>query len=320
MSSLLVELLDSPDIKKRIQHVFNELCTNRNVDAKKIAMTSAFLCIQNIRTDAALISEIAGNGIYDSSLRANNSFCEFFKFEHDKIKAKSTVFCQSLIRNFFEAEYTINFLLGIAKSFDLKQHRSREYKEIFRSALKFSSIERLLPDKDKILNIEKYYEQLKKKVAWLVHDPHFWVQYAMAKIAVPDFEKAQQLLDNAYGKAKAKGDGYNTSNIDTQQARLYFLKAMKVDSTMSSFQLFHKAHELLRKTPNDIYKFRQLHLYNDYFRLKYDLLDETSKKRFIYSCKEISHIIKNDFPQGAPQSYKALGEIDRIIDSIKILG
>lgn len=121
ISSLLVALLNSPDIKSRIKKVFEGLFASKDVDIKKISIASAFLCIQSIRTDTALISEVAGNGIYDSRLRTNSSFCELFKFEHDKIKAKSTIFCQSFIQNYFEPEYTMSFLLGIAESFDSKK-------------------------------------------------------------------------------------------------------------------------------------------------------------------------------------------------------
>lgn len=195
-----------------------------------------------------------------------------------------------------------------------RKNRSREHKEIFRSALRFSFIERLLPNENKKSNLEKYYERLKKRVPWLIQDPHFWVQYAMAKIAAPDFEKAQQFLDNAYGKAKARY-GYDTSSLDTQQARLYLLRAVKDDSTMLSLELFRDAHRLLRNTPNDVYKFRQLYLYIEYFKSKYKFLDEAGKKSFVYSCKEILHIIQNDLPGGVPQYSGVIAQIGDIVSS-----
>lgn len=261
--------------------------------------------MQNVRVDTALVSEIAGNSVYDTRLHNNESFCEFFKFEYGKLKSKSTIFCRSLIQNYFSPDYTISFLLNLAKMFDSKRNKSKEHNEIFKSTLKFSTIERLLPNDGKRENLEKYYESLKRKVKWLIYDPHFWVQYAMAKIATPDFDKAQQYLDNAYAKAKHK-DNYDTSNIDTQQARLYLLRATKAKFTLEAPKLFADAHRLLCKTPNDIYKYRQLYLYIEYYDKVFNLLDIKSKNNFIYSCKEILYIIQQDIPQGVPQYYNTL--------------
>lgn len=302
ISSLLISLLNSPDIKERIKNVFDILLRDTTIDIKKVVMATSYLCMQNIRTDTALVSEIVGNSVYDSRLRNNESFCEFFKFEYGKIKSKSTIFCRSLIQNYFSPDYTINFLLNLASVFDTKKNKSREYSEIFKSTLKFSTIERLIPAEGKRENLEKYYESLKRKVKWLVHDPNFWVQYAMAKIASPDFDKAQQYLDNAYAKAREKY-GYDTSAIDTQQARLYFLRSIKSKFTLESYQLFVKAHKLILNTPNDIYKYRQLYLYIEYYDNIFDSLDIRSKKNFIYSCKEMLYKIENNLPQGSPQYY-----------------
>lgn len=311
ISSLLVSLLNSPDIKTRIKHVFDSLLADTSFDIKSIVMATSYLCIQNVRTDTALVSEVAGNSVYDARLRNNESFCEFFKFEHGKLKSKSTIFCRSLIQSYFSPDYTINFLLNLASLFESKRNKSSEYREIFKSTLKFSTIERLLPSEGKRENLEKYYESLKKKVKWLVHDPHFWVQYAMAKIASPDFDKAQQYLDNAYGKARDRYN-YDTASIDTQQARLYILRAIKSESTLEAHKLFLDAHRLLCTTPNDIYKYRQLYLYIDYYEDRFLNLDIPSKKNFVYSCKEILSIIQNDLSQGTPQYQNAIKKLDDI--------
>jgi hypothetical protein len=290
LSVLLVHLLESPDIKNRIKNIFDDLVKNSCADMKKIIFTTAFLCIHNIRVDIALVSEIVGNTVYDSEIRSNALFREFFKFDQGKLITKSTLFCQSLIRNYFSPEYTIHALLNIAETFDKKKWSSKEHEAIFKSTLRFSTVERSLPNDNKKINLDKYYEALKRKVVWLVDDPHYWVQYAMAKVTAPDFSKAQQYLDNAYGKARAKYN-YDTSNIDTQQARLFLLQAIQLDSTLQGFELFNKAHKLLRNTPNDIYKYRQLYLYVDYFNVKNNHLDETLRKKLFYAYEEMLHII-----------------------------
>ena len=47
-------------------------------------------------------------------------------------------------------------------------------------------------------------------------------------------------------------------------------------------------------------------MYIEYYDKVFNLLDVKSKKNFIYSCKEILHIIQRDLPQGIPQYYNTL--------------
>ena len=110
ISSLLISLLNSPDIKSRIKYVFDILLSDTTIDLQNIVMTTAYLCMQNVRVDTALVSEIAGNSVYDTRLHNNESFCEFFKFEYGKLKSKSTIFCRSLIQNYFSPDYTLSLI------------------------------------------------------------------------------------------------------------------------------------------------------------------------------------------------------------------
>lgn len=309
ISSLLISLLNSPDIKARIQGVLDKLLSD-NKKLQDVAFVTFYLCMQNVRVDTSLISEIAGDIVYDANLRTNELFCEFFKFEHGILKSKSSVFCRSLIQNFFNPEYTIYSLLNIATFFEKRKKMSREHDSLFKSTLKFSTIERILPSEKKRENLEKYYESLKRKISWLINDPHFWVQYAMAKIAAPDYDKAQQYLDNAYRIARDK-IYYETSNIDTQQARLFLLRAIKANFTLEAHTLFSSAHKILRSTPNDIYKCRQLYLYVDYYETKFNDLDINSKKSFIYACKEMFFNIKG-FALGNTQYSEIIMKLNSI--------
>lgn len=206
--------------------------------------------------------------------------------------SRSSIFCQKVIKDFVEPEYTMSLLLAIAGK--LKSTRgSCIHSDLLKSCFKFSTIEKLLPDENKLKNIVNYYEKLKRIVSWLINDPHFWLQYAMGHISCGDYVKAQKLLDNAYGKAKTKPN-YYVENIDTQQARLYILKARQAETTTESLEMFKQGHKKLMTVQNSRYKYRQVYLYEKFYNAINVNLDVSSKKMVLKFCNEMIGSIISD--------------------------
>ena len=170
-------------------------------------------------------------------------------------------------------------MLDLAEKYDeLKSNGSTE-KELFKSLLRFSFAERLLPEKGKLNSLVKYYEELKVRVWWLKRDPHFWLQYGMARMNHGQLEKAQSNLDEAYVLASNKPN-YDTSYLDTQQARLYILQSFKQSNGNVIWELFQKAHNLLMLLDDDVYKYRQVTAYKRFFEQKYSALSKKNKNLF----------------------------------------
>jgi hypothetical protein len=144
----------------------------------------------------------------------------------------------------------------------------------------------LLPGTKKRYTLLEHYENLKVSVPWLKRDPHFWLQYAMANITYKDFTKAQQFLDQAYSLAYNKKH-YYTSNIDTQQARLLILKSLGEADATTAFSLFEKAHHLMIKLDESVYKYRQVPLYYDFFDVWGAKLSKKNVVLFQRSCQQI---------------------------------
>lgn len=119
----------------------------------------------------------------------------------------------------------------------------------------------------------------------LERTPHFWLQYAMARIAIDDYHVAQNYLDTAYAKAY---DGYDTSYLDAQQARLWIKLAINEKDQNKSIGLFEQAHILLRNLQDDQYKYRQVETYSDFYEKKYSVLSNKNKAKFISQVKEMT--------------------------------
>ncbi|MBQ7739140.1 MAG: SIR2 family protein [Desulfovibrionaceae bacterium] len=304
ISLLLFNIFESDHIKNKIKSIISNLIDENDV-IKNITVVELYLCMLDIKIDFSLLSELSSNAIYDSGIRTNPSFNAIFNIKDGMFVSKSGMFCQKVIKNFIEPDYTIKTLLTIADRINALNSYNRDvvHDEILKSCFKFSTIERILPDNDKEKNIISYYERLKRTIKWLIHDPHFWLQYGMGFIAVNDLNKAQQYLNNAYAKAKRR-ENYTLDSIHTQQARLYILQAIDCKDIKNSLNIFKQGHNLLISIQNSKYKYRQLYLYDLYFKNKKDSLNKDQIDLFLNLCKLMrKNINKNFTDNGSSESY-----------------
>lgn len=286
ISLALLNLFQAPQIKDRVSSVLANVISDKN--HKDTIFSISLIELLDLSVNFSLVSDVSGNDdIYSSNLRHNESFKELFKLDNNQVISKSSLFCLSLIRNHFSATYIASQLQRIAQRFNEYKRKNFEQERIFKSMLRFSFVESLLPEANKKNNLKNYYEDLKISVPWLKNDPHFWLQYGMAYTTFKEYTKAQSFLDQAYSLA-AKKDNYHTSNIDTQQARLFILMAINESDSSKVFNYFENAHKLLSRLDNDVYKFRQVEKYRDYFDACYSRLSKGHKVDFEHFCKRMS--------------------------------
>lgn len=296
MSLTLLELFNAPQIKDRISKILDGLLEEK--DIKDTVFSIAFIKVLGLQCTYSLISDVSGTDvIYSSKLQNNEDFKNLFKSEGLQVQAKSSVFCLSLIRNHFSASYVTNELQRIAKVFNSHRHNEYEQKNVFKATLRFSFVERIIPGENKKSNLRRYYEDLKISVPWLKNDPHFWLQYGMANITFKEYPKAQQFFDQSYSLAQKK-NGYYTSNIDTQQARLYLLIAMQEKDPAKMYEGFSKCHRLLDRLDNDVYKFRQVEKYRDFFEATFAQLSKKNRVNFQHACNSMRTSINNAVDSG----------------------
>ena len=284
ISLLLLGLLNSPNIKKKITTQTDALYLD---EAFKKTVFSICLCeIVNVVPTTSLISEIiADNEILNSRLRKSNEFNSIFTYAKNTVKCKSSILALSLLNTTFSDSYVLEMLLDIVERLDKHRDNTPELHEVKKSLLRFHFVEKILPQKKKYLN--RYYEQLKIKCKWLLSSPHYWVQYAMCRLAYNDFQKAQDYLTTAYEQAKTKKVDFHTDDIDTQQARLFLNQSLNSHDPSESYKLFNYANVLLSKLPNDGKKFRQVLIYRKIFSEQYLNYTPKNKTSFEHSCKAL---------------------------------
>jgi len=293
LSLTLLNILNAPQIKDRVSLLTKELFKVK--EYKDTAFAIALAETLDLKPNLSLVSEISlNNTIYDTKFRSNAYFKELFKITNNEILSKSSIFALSLLQNHFSPTYVVDQLLKVVEKYNTLKSNGYSERSIFKSLLRFSFIERALPEMNKKNNLTRYYEKLKIVVPWLKNDPHYWLQYGMSRLPYKDYAKAQAYFDQAYSLANNKS-GYHTNNIDTQQARLYLLLAQSDSDPNQAFYYFENAHNLLSKLDNDVYKFRQVDRYQKVFESKFSIFSTKNKVAFTYACNSmIAEIEKSE--------------------------
>ena len=284
----LLSILQAPQMVERVNLLLSALFTKKTI--KKTIFSINILSALDFPLTPSLISEIAEcDDIYSSSLRENNNFKNLFSISKGNVIGKSSLTSIALIRNNFAPIYVVDELLAAITKLNSNRHDNQQ-NELLMALLRFSSVERLFPEKQRINNLARYYEEIKRRVTWLKSDPHYWLQYAMALLAYDDFTKTQRMLDHAYEWASKK-PGYHTVHIDMQQCKLYLKMSSKADSIDESFKLFNKGIEFINKVPNDTKKFRMIDQMSTVFTNKYSFYNSKQKSDFISKIEKF----KNEF-------------------------
>lgn len=292
--SVLVSVFDAPQIKKRFQDALLPLLEN---DAnKKMILGICVLAIIGVPVTDANIADIAGNDmIYQSALFRNDGFVDTFVPRGNKIVVNAPL-ALALVDVLFDSAAIKNFLLDVAERFNNVSRSGYDVRnDVFKQIRRFSVVERMLHErKDMETTISDFYDSLKGRVPWLVREPHFWLQYAMAKMMFGDLKTAEQYMDTAYGYADRKFEGYDKKALDLQSAHLLIMKAMRASNSEVIINLFMQTHNKILDLPNDEYKFRQLDMYKELWDKKESFLSFKNKRQFVSCCSRMLECIQHN--------------------------
>ena len=106
----------------------------------------------------------------------------------------------------------------------------------------------MLPKKGKRESLLLFYQGL-REIPEERSNPHFWLQYAIARLSHPDednLDRAKSYLDTALSLAN-KRTNYWTDDIETQLARYYFQNSISDSNTelISAFSDYEQGIKLI---------------------------------------------------------------------------
>ncbi|PYD85007.1 hypothetical protein DNF23_51285 [Pseudomonas syringae pv. pisi] len=320
LQQTLLSILQAPQMVTRVNDIVQDLWKKKGF--KDTVFAISVLSALDFPLKPSMVSEVAGNDeIYNSALRSNESFSNLFRISKGEIQSRSSLFSLALIRNHFHPTYVVDEILAIAKRMDSQASQNNLHKLVLKAILRFSGIESLFPERQKINNLVRYYEEVKRRLPWLKNDPHYWLQYGMALLAYDEYTKSQRMIDLAYEWAEKKRN-YHTVHIDMVQSRLYMEMATKEKVSAESYKLFSKAMSVLKHVPDDDAKFRYLERVGALFSSAFEGYSKSNKIDFVKTCEVLSRDTQAHIDRTQPKgsSERRLVAIRQKLDEIAFRG
>lgn len=234
LSYLLLSLLESKHVSEKFIPVFQELAKQK--DKLKILVSVFVLNLLGIQsiTRKVLFDLTEDSFVLNPAFNRDEILSIFFRIENGATVApKSTLFAKFFFSRFQKPALMVEILSELAKkSYDLKSNNTERmrYGKIYKSLATYTNIQQMFPEKDKRKTLIRYYEEL-RNIQPENKNPHFWLQYAIARLAyaeaVPDnnLSIAKEFLDTALSLAAQK-KGYKIYDLQTQLSRYYIMHGL----------------------------------------------------------------------------------------------
>ncbi|EPC7545537.1 SIR2 family protein [Morganella morganii] len=298
LSSLLLHVLKSKNIKDKLNAILDGLGKNKeNYDTIFSLLLLSILGYKcppkNIVSDVAM-----NNRIYEGGFLNDSLVNTIINIKNNNIEDISSSLAKYIIQECYNKVYVKEKLLDIIEFLNkiYMDTKELEIKEITKKILRFSSLERMLPNKRN--EIKDFYKKAKERLPFLQHNPHFWVQYAMASIPFKEYNVAEDYLETALGLANSITD-YHTRDIDTQRGRLYLLFCIDDESagfkkSKSNFEYFKLANEIFSRVKYEHQKLRPLINYKKVYDIRFNEFKKGEKVYFEHAVNKISRDIQDD--------------------------
>lgn len=245
---ILLGLLKSPQVERRLNVFFSEMKDSNTLLVNVVAI----LCLSMSNITAPTLHMVAAltdsNEIFNKSFRENEVFKQLTSRNNDTVIAKSSALAEFILTTFPNPTLLVETLVTIAKNARAKSDGSRFYFNFYKDLASFRYIQKMLPKKGKRESLILFYQGLREIPEERIN-PHFWLQYAIARLSHPDednLNRAKSYLETALSLAK-KRTNYWTDDIETQLARYYFQNSISDSNTelSAAFSDFEQGIKLI---------------------------------------------------------------------------
>ncbi|MDZ7775278.1 MAG: SIR2 family protein [Bacteroidales bacterium] len=318
---LLLKQLESNDILRRFQKVISTLQNKKNYHE-----ALALILVSNVFNFTLQLEDLVyvldDEILNDFSFRKNIAVREFVNFEEGRIKVRSSILSEAILRNVVSSHSLIDTLIKVCCRLDNRRD-DKNTRIILKELISFSNLQSILKKdtSEYKFNILRFFEGI-RNMQYCRKNPHYWLQYAIARLAEREYGLADKYFQSAYALSK-KIDWFDTYQIDNHYARYLLENEIYYGALDTCMGQFLKAHKILAN-PNDKnktrhYPFRVAQHYFPFYQKFFKDLPQKDKLVFLHSCEEI--IMKVDVYLKSIDNYRIKGEVEKAKELIlEILG
>jgi hypothetical protein len=261
---IVLGLLESTDLGIRVRGIINDPTLSRqNADI----IASVFL-LSSLRTVPPKLETLGHiwsiEAISSSTFRSHPSVRLLIDFGSWTIKTRSSVIAEFILRQAFSGDI-VHVLVRMMRAFSTGSRATREYRSLFEEMMKFSSVQRVLPDKGRREATFRFYEEVKTFPQAQNH-PLFWFQFALACMFEGEIRRAGVYFQSAYSIA-AKTN-FNPYQIDNGYARFLLMEAsredMAIEEAMTNFRSARAIINRQIQQERAHYPYRSASLYQEF--------------------------------------------------------
>lgn len=245
---VLLRLYEAPQIASRIKDLFGAI----KPEIRKLAIAVFLVKVSGLEVQKLLINDLLEKSPLISLANSDKESVRFLWNEnHGHIRLRSSVLAEYFLTSLGDASEVLSVLTGMFLMADAggqgKDPDVRKYDYFMRSVMTYSALQKMLPKHGLAVAVVRFYEDV-QRTRFANKNPHYWLQYAIARMALQDdgLEQVEQYFKSAYEFARLKS-GYNTYQIDNHFARLRLKQAMQCEESSQAYSLFLDAKGILLK-------------------------------------------------------------------------
>jgi hypothetical protein len=248
MHAVLLKLLQSPDIGKRIRSAFQDVAKKHK--PHELMLSILILTLINQRPTIDMLVDLWGpQAVNLAQLRREEAFREFLDADHAEVRVRSPVAAEFLLKSVADPATVVDVLVHITRKADDASRATERYKRIFRQLLTFSNVQLILSKTNYKDAVIRFYESI-KNLRQCRNNPLFWLQYAIASLVIEDLFRADRYFKTAY--SLARNTGFNTYQIDNHFARFLLVKAIREYTVKDGMTAFRRARNIIfRQVTNE---------------------------------------------------------------------
>jgi hypothetical protein len=321
LRAVLLHFLDSQPIRSKISQIYKSEKGISDSDKSRLLVTAAqLLNLAGYDPKFELLSNLLEFDTFAAANRASTEFRDFTRIRNGKLALRSPILSEYIIKNIVDVDFLMDCMVSIMDRLDVLYDTDFIYSELMKTLVRFSFLEGHLPTNDRRGFLIRYYESMKL----LVHfqrEPLFWLQYAIARLSLREFDEAKQMFDVAYSFAKARGYSENR-HLDNQFAR-YWLESRTFSEKYSDFmEAFNRAHQILTKQmlnePLSYNPYRIAQHYYDFAVRRRDVLSTGDRMVIVQACLDVLRRISR--AQQRLKTYRVVIDAERHLkETVKVL-
>lgn len=158
---------------------------------------------------------------------------------------RSPVMANAVLQGIRKASVITDVISECVKRGHESRNADRYLGTLAKELMRFSNLERILPKAGRGAALQNFYEGL-KTIPTIRNNPHYWLQYAMARLSIGDLDTARRYFEQSYSYA-AKLPGYDTFQIDNHYCRLLLREAEDSTDSENAFKAVDEVLTTLRK-------------------------------------------------------------------------